>query len=265
VTEIEKIVVIGSGNVAWHLLSAFPQAGISVIQVMGRNRTALARLERDFGVPYTMSPEEINRHADLYVLAVNDDQIGRVAGSLNLQDHFLVHTSGFAGLDDLIGKSALQGVIWPLQTLTAGRATDYSQIPYFVEASDSAGLDALVNLVHRLGPMVHRINTPSRQRLHLAAVIASNFTNHMYHIAARIAQESGVNRHALIPLILETARKAAEIGPGQSQTGPASRNDLAVIRRHLEWLASDPELSEIYRVISGHIHKFKTDNQHEEL
>jgi predicted short-subunit dehydrogenase-like oxidoreductase (DUF2520 family) len=265
VTEIENIVVIGSGNVAWHLLNAFPKAGIPVLQILGRNSTALARLEKEFGVPYITNPQEINRRADLYILAVGDDRIGPVAESLGLHDHFLVHTSGYSGLDVLAGKSAVSGVIWPMQTLTAGRPADYKQIPYFVEASDTSGLDSLMNLVKRLGPAVRPTDTHSRQRLHLAAVIASNFTNHLYHLAARIARESGSSWDDLIPLISETARKAADIGPEKSQTGPASRNDLAVIHRHLEWLASDPELADIYRQVSGHIQKLKTDINHEEL
>lgn len=247
------MVIIGSGNVAYHFLNAFSANGIKVVQLLARNEQKAKELSAKFSVPYTINIERLNRSADLYVLAVQDDQIHTAATRLHLDRQLLVHTSGFSSIDLLSGASSNTGVIWPLQTLTAGTGVDYSNIPFFIEGNNKENEVKLSRLAGLVSGRVIQANSPTRQQIHLAAVIVSNFTNHLYSIASSIMENTGVSPDVLSPLIMETAKKAITAGPLTSQTGPASRNDLNVIERHLDLLEGNPEFMEIYRIISNNI------------
>jgi predicted short-subunit dehydrogenase-like oxidoreductase (DUF2520 family) len=251
--EINNIVVIGSGNVAWHLVNAFGRAGITILQVLARNEKSAAKISARFSVPYITDPGKLARDADLYLLAVQDDRIGEVALQLGLSGQFLVHTSGFSPLSILDGASSNTGVLWPLQTLTSGKATNYGNIPFLIEANTD---ENTANLSRFAGLISHHVtitDSVARQKAHLAAVIASNLTNRLYAISAAIMERENLSFDLLAPLIMETARKASKSHPGKSQTGPAVRNDLKVIARHLELLRNDPEFKEIYRLLSENI------------
>jgi predicted short-subunit dehydrogenase-like oxidoreductase (DUF2520 family) len=250
------MVVIGSGNVAWHMINACTAKGVKVLQVLARNKKTAAQISRTFSVPYITDPAKLYLEADLYLLAVQDHAIRETAEGLHLTDQFLVHTSGFAHLDVLSGTTTNTGVIWPLQTLTAGKKTNYRQIPFFIEASSAENEENLRQLASLVTDKVMVADSPLRQKIHLAAVIASNLTNQLYSISASILERQNIGFDVLAPLILETAAKAALSHPLKSQTGPAARRDRHVIEKHLELLRDEPEYRDIYRMISENIIHF---------
>jgi predicted short-subunit dehydrogenase-like oxidoreductase (DUF2520 family) len=89
--------------------------------------------------------------------------------------------------------------------------------------------------------------------LHLAAVFVNNFTNHMLRTGKEIASMAGFSFEVLEPLVNETISKALDIGPENSQTGPAVRNDLNTIEKHLDLLSFSPEMQDMYREITRSI------------
>ena len=95
--------------------------------------------------------------------------------------------------------------------------------------------------------------------MHLAAVFACNFTNHIYALAVKLLQKQDIPADVLLPLIDETAAKIHTMPPREAQTGPAIRYDENVINKHLAMLG-DPDMRSIYRLISQSIHK---EAQHE--
>jgi predicted short-subunit dehydrogenase-like oxidoreductase (DUF2520 family) len=247
--------VIGSGNVAWHLINTFQKAGLNILQILGHNEKSAAKLSSSFSIPYITDPDLLVRDADLYLLAVQDDRIGQVAQGLGLTDQFLVHTSGFSPVHVLAGASANTGVLWPIQSLTAGKAVSFKNIPVLVEGNLAGNTERLIKFAGLVSTKVISTNSETRQKAHLAAVIASNLANRLYSISAEILERENLSFKLLEPLISETARKAARRHPLASQTGPAARNDLNVIFRHLELLGDDPEFKEIYRILSENIMK----------
>jgi predicted short-subunit dehydrogenase-like oxidoreductase (DUF2520 family) len=263
VKNIKNIVIIGSGNVAFHLIKAFSLKGINIMQILGRNKETTENLSRTFKIPGITNKHELNSDADLYILAVQDDQIHKTALDLGLKDQLLVHTSGFSPLDLLDGTSTRTGVIWPLQTLTSGKKVDYRRIPIFIEGSSDGIEKDLSQFASLVSDKVVVARTAVRQQIHLAAVIASNFTNHLYEISASILEKNGIPFSVLAPLINETAEKAARGHPSGSQTGPAMRRDMKVIGEHLELLGDEPAFREIYRLISENIthHHTKTNEK----
>lgn len=256
---MKNMVVIGSGNVAFHLVKAFSKKGIKVLQIMAHNDKTAKVLSKKFAVPYQVDPSKLYKEADLYLLAVQDDKIAETAKGLHLDDQLLIHTSGFTSIDALSGASTRTGVMWPLQTFSAGRSVNFKNIPLFIEGSSEEISGMLSRFAGLISDRVIATDSPTRQKIHLAAVIASNLTNHLYSISASILERQDIPFDVLAPLILETAAKAGKQHPFVSQTGPAVRNDLSVIEKHLELLRDDPAFRDIYRLISDNIihHHYK--------
>jgi len=264
VLSIRNIVIIGSGNVAYHLVNAFNNKGIPILQILARNERSAGLLSERFNTPYILKPSELNKHADLYILAVQDDLISEVAHSLKLKDQLLVHTSGFSPLQILSGASENTGVFWPLQTLTFGKTTDYQHMPVFVEGSSTENEKLLADFAGLISEKVMVTDSVARRQIHLAAVIASNLTNHLYSISASLLEKYDIPFEVLMPLIRETANKAAMQHPLLNQTGPAVRHDIKVLEAHLEMLRDNPEYREIYRLITENIFQLHS-KQNEKL
>ncbi len=247
---INSIVLIGAGNVATQLGKAFRKKGKSIVQVLGRNQSAAEDLANQIGALAISNPDQLTSDADLYILAVPDDEIPKIAGTLNFRDQLLVHTSGSVRSDALKNASSHYGVFYPLQTLLKSRDIDFSDIPICIEACSKDVCDALMVLAREISNDVRKIDSLQRQSIHLAAVFASNFTNHIYHMAEEILKDANVSFDIIQSLILETAKKIKHKSPKEAQTGPAVRGDLKIIEKHLELLKNNPEKKEIYKMIS---------------
>ncbi|HOO95800.1 MAG TPA: DUF2520 domain-containing protein [Proteiniphilum sp.] len=152
------------------------------------------------------------------------------------------------------------GVIYPLQTFSRNRELTFDAIPLFVEGSTPANVETLEQLAHTLSRNVYRLPGAKRKKLHLAAVFACNFVNHLYALSAEILNEEEIPFEVLQPLIAETASKVKEMAPAAAQTGPAARGDEKVMQQHLDQII-DPHLREIYRLLSGSIAELTKRNR----
>jgi predicted short-subunit dehydrogenase-like oxidoreductase (DUF2520 family) len=103
------------------------------------------------------------------------------------------------------------------------------------------------------------VDSEKRAHLHLAAVIAANFTNHMLALSEKFLQEKNLSFDLLKPLIQETIAKALLISPLEAQTGPALRGNRQILEKQLAMLDSHPEIRELYRVISESIQELKSE------
>ena len=259
---MERIVLIGSGNLAEALACALAVRGLGPVQLFARNEArARAVVDRvralapEAAVERASRPEELCRDADLYLIAVSDGAVGEVARTLPIPAAAaVVHTAGSVALEALPARYARRGVFYPMQTFTAGRAVDFGSIPLLVEASTSELLAELETLAPRLTRTVIRADGAQRRKVHLAAVFACNFANAVYALGERIVRGAGLEFEVLKPLIAETAAKAcAAASPVDVQTGPAVRGDAATMERHRALLAQDPLLDEIYSTLSRSI------------
>jgi hypothetical protein len=77
----------------------------------------------------------------------------------------------------------------------------------------------------------------------------------MLNAADEIASRADLSFDIFEPLIRETIAKAIDLSPEKSQTGPAVRNDVNTIEKHLEILSFSPELQNIYSEITRSIIK----------
>jgi predicted short-subunit dehydrogenase-like oxidoreductase (DUF2520 family) len=92
-----------------------------------------------------------------------------------------------------------------------------------------------------------------RAGIHLAAVFANNFTNHLYAIANELLKSENLPLDVLFPIMQETLNKLENLSPQEAQTGPAIRGDQEVIKKHLEMLRLHPEYQKIYSFVSESI------------
>lgn len=241
-----RVVLLGTGNMAHHLYDAFSSTEtVQVVQVVGRNIEALKHFEN------TSSDFGSIAQADIYIIAVNDLSISTVSQELTKINGLIVHTSGSVPLDGLKPNKNI-GIFYPLQTFSKARKVDFWTVPICIEANSQENLNLLATLAKTISHRLYEINSEQRKTIHLAAVFANNFTNHLYDIAHEICVAHQVPFEILKPLILETAQKVQSHSPGSMQTGPARRNDTETIAKHLEQLGNQKQ-KEIYTLLSESI------------
>lgn len=251
--RIRSVTLLGAGNVATHLGLALANAGVVIKHVYSRHLETANTLAGRLSCNGTNNLGTLDDESDLYVIALSDDAIPGTVAAFPHQGKLLVHTSGSTDMQLLAEKTGRYGVFYPLQTFSRDVAIDFSSVPLCLEASDAGTLALLEDLASKLSKHVSHVSTVQRRKLHLAAVFACNFVNHMYAQAAEILEDNNLPFELLRPLIHETARKVMLSDPGSVQTGPARRNNKGIIGKHLEMLAHKPDLQEMYRFLSESI------------
>jgi predicted short-subunit dehydrogenase-like oxidoreductase (DUF2520 family) len=194
---------------------------------------------------------------EIIIVAVPDVSLKNVLNDIRCSpDALVAHTAGSFGLDVFPARIIRKGIFYPLQTFSRGRDVSFKELPFLLEASDDRSSLILKSLVDSIGGKVHFVDTEHRRILHLAAVFICNFTNHMLTLGKDIAGKTGFSFEILKPLLNETILKAMTIGPENSQTGPAVRNDRITIKKQLDLLSFSPELQQIYNEITESIIKY---------
>ena len=251
---IKTISVVGSGNVAEAIALAVAECKeLQLKQIVARNPVRGRALAEMTGAEWAADVEQA-AEADLYIISVSDRAVGEVASRLPMRDDtIVVHTAGSVEMD-VLGERA-RGVFYPFQTFTAGRRVDFQQVPLFVEGCDEPTTLELERVAHLLSHRVYRATSQRRREIHLTGVLACNFVNALYAMAAdRLSEREGLPFDILRPLIEQTARKAVEADhPREVQTGPAVRGDKAVTARHCEMLSADSREEEIYKLLTEYI------------
>ena len=229
------MVLIGRGRLATNLLAALQQAGYDVVSINSRTL------------------EDLPQEADVFIVAVKDSALKEVIrrATKGREQQLFVHTAGSMPMSLFEGHTSRYGVFYPMQTFSKERLVDFADIPIFVEGADPA----IRQLAERISRRVYELTTEARKYLHLSAVFACNFVNHCYALSAELLEQHGLPFDVMLPLIDETARKVHELHPHDAQTGPAVRYDENVIRMQSALLANDPELQQIYELLSLDIHR----------
>lgn len=247
------IVILGAGNVAYHLASCFHQAGHNIAQIYSRTLKAAETLGAHVGADFINDLDQLSKDATVYILALKDDVISDIAAQLELDGKIVLHTSATIPMEVLISASEKFGVLYPLQTLTKEVDIDFSTVPLCIEASDEKVREQLRKLAESISKKVLYLESSKRKVLHISAVIVNNFSNHLFHIAEEILNKEDLDFELLKPLIKETIRKLDAFSPCEIQTGPAKRNDLKTIDEHLHYLDNFPDFKEIYLVMTESI------------
>jgi len=243
-----KIVLLGAGNVASHLTTAFLNSKeVCLVQVYNRSIKNIEHLAEQTTITNNLSQL---KEADIYIIAIPDNHITELEAKLHLHNKLVVHTSGSVAMCELKTNTNI-GVFYPLQTFSKDKKVDLSTIPICIESNDKSSYLLLEKLAYLITDKVYHINSEQRKSLHLAAVFVNNFVNHLYQIGNEICTTNNVPFEILQPLIQETAHKIIGISPLEAQTGPAKRNDTKTINKHIAMLPLNQR--DIYTLLTQNI------------
>ena len=244
--------MIGSGNVATVLGGKLREAGHQIVQVFSLHPEHAMRLAEELQCGHVSKWGDIYRGADLYIAALSDDALRTLDAEISLPGRLVVHTGGAVPKEVLLKVSANSGVLYPLQSLRK-ELRPYPEIPILVDANLPADLERIFDVARSISGQVQAADNDTRLKLHVAAVLVNNFTNHLYVLAEEYCRKEGADFNMLLPLIRETADRLSRIPPGDAQTGPAIRGDEATIKRHLELIGSYKDIKEVYTLITRQI------------
>lgn len=256
---------IGAGNVTWHLAQALEKVGYKINEIYARDTEQASQVAANlYHCEIKDTLDFSDSSSELFILAVSDDAIYGVASQLILPEgSILVHTSGTKSLDELVSASDEStgcGVFYPLMTFTKGKKVDWQDVPFCIESYEPEVEKYLMNIAKKLSKSVQFVTTEERQALHISAVFACNFTNHLLAIAKEITEANQLDFNLLKPLINATFTKAlTSKHPASVQTGPAIRHDASTIRMHLELLDEDKHLTKVYQLLTKSIQEFFED------
>ena len=251
-----KTVIIGSGNLATHLSLALKAADVTIAQVYSRTAEHAGLLADKLGCSYTVCADEVLTDADLYIISVSDDAISGIASQLcpSRQHGVFIHTAGSVPMEVFLPYGVHHGVLYPMQTFSKNRPVDFRSIPCFIEASDASTLELIRSVALSISDKVILADSQKRKKLHLAAVLACNLSNHCYRLAERVLEEEQIDFSLYQPLIQETARKVMVMSPREAQTGPMVRYDVGVMAAQMN-LLHDERTRQIYRLMAESIHE----------
>ncbi len=244
-----KVVILGAGNVAHHLASYFSKVrGVVLVQCYNRK-----------GIPLFPGLDCAHRldqlvEADVYMMAVSDNAIALLSAQLPFSGRLVAHVAGGVSLQAIDGKNR-RGVLYPLQTFKRGQPLQHPQFSVGVEAESTEDLLLLRELALQISDKVYEWDTAQRKKLHLAAVFANNFVNHLYHVSKEVCEVEKLPFEALHPLMLETVGKAMYQDPCENQTGPAMRGDHSTIETHQNMLPEKRQRS-IYQCLTRSIQEY---------
>jgi predicted short-subunit dehydrogenase-like oxidoreductase (DUF2520 family) len=251
-----NVVMIGSGNVAWHLAPALENIGHKVTNVYSPNiGNAKSLTKRLYEAQPTDSLDFSNNDPTLFIIAINDHAIEDVTRELILPEEAIVaHTSGSKSLNTLEYVATEHiGDLYPLQTFSKAKKIDFKDIPLLIESEDNYTKNTLLKIAGKLSKVVREVHSDDRKALHVSAVFACNLTNHLFTISEKLLANKKLDFNLLKPLITETINKSLEIGPQNAQTGPAIREDTETLENHMQYLESNEDYAAIYRLITQNI------------
>jgi predicted short-subunit dehydrogenase-like oxidoreductase (DUF2520 family) len=255
-----NIVFLGSGNTATVLAKHMLKCGHVILQVWSRNELHANRLAKKVNAHAITDLNNIDPFADLYILALNDQVIGEIASQLSLQKKVVVHTAGSVSMHVLKTASHNYGVLYPLQSLQK-EVEIKTEIPFLIDGNSDEVKVLLNDFARTLSTGVSFADDTERLHMHIAAVIVNNFTNHLFVLAKEYCSNHHLDFKLLFPLIQQTALTVTEAAPEIIQTGPAKRNDVQTIQKHLEILKDDVALGQLYQIFSESITTYHKNNE----
>ncbi len=250
-----KVVIIGSGNVAGVFGKIIKAAGHSIVEIVGRNKTAVSELAKALDAKPTFSINTVTTLADIYIIAVADHAIQQIADELRVNNKLVVHTAAAISINALSECSDRYGVLYPLQTLKDGLET-VPPIPVLIDGDDESTREVLKDFCSNWAYSVAVANDQQRLKVHLSAVFVNNFTNHLLAITKKYCDENIIDFELFQPLIHQTFSAINGRNPADVQTGPARRHDLETIEKHRMLLAENPSMLLLYNQITQSIIDF---------
>lgn len=251
--SVRNIAIVGSGNVAAYFADIFHHSGFTISQIISRNEAVGSKMaEKLHSVYHRVYDPAIQ--TELIILAVKDDAISEVADSLGNTGAIVCHCAGAVNID-LLNRFEHRAVLYPLQSIKS--RPQVSDVPVLIETNVSEDFSLLMDLTEKCGFSAYKADSEKRLQYHLSAVFANNFSNAMLAVSERLSDKYGLDQKLLHPLIRQTYTNALNESARNAQTGPALRNDVETMAKHLNLLQEETDLQSLYKAISAYISQLK--------
>ncbi len=249
---LNKIRIVGAGNVANQLAISLAENGFPIDLIYNRTLSKAQSIAKKINAKASNEWIDLN-DSTLIICCTSDDSLHELIPKLS-KIAPTVSVSGAQNSMKIPHEKAV-GVFYPLQTFSAEHLVDWNSTPIFIEAIDPELLEALKVLGNKISKTVVELNYEQRQHLHIAAVFANNFTNHLLDLSETYLEQHQLKKEWMLPLVEETFRKIKVNGAFQAQTGPAKRNDTSTLQQHTSML--EGQLKTLYEQITASIqHRF---------
>lgn len=255
-----KIVLLGSGNLSTFYGHRFQTAGHEIIQVLSPDVDHAHHLAQQLGCESASDYVALNRDADIYILGVRDDVLYTLAQTLQLPNKIVIYGAGAVPLSALLNISERLICLWCLFSIQKNNLPKQRHFPVVYNTSNSEDLALAKTLAQLLSEATYALNDQQKTDIHLCAVLANNFTNHLYAMAYELMRESNIDFSLLHPIILDTAQRATQFPPQELQTGPAVRQDSNTLQEHILLLSQHPHYQAVYRALSNSIQAMHQQN-----
>lgn len=252
------VVIIGSGNMAQAIIKACQHTDLNIVGIHSRNHDKSFEIANQNSINYFENTIDIPSNADLYLLCVNDDAIENVSNNLVVNGGLIVHFSGLKNINE-IGKQENKAVFWPIESINKNTFTNFKNTPICIEANSDENYRIIEAFADRLSNKVLNINSEQRQYFHLAATITNNFSNHLIALAKNELNHQGLDYQILKHLLSNALNNSFSFEPQNTQTGPAFRNDVNTMQKHLD-LIENNELKTLYQLMSKSIFDLKQNS-----
>lgn len=241
-----KIVLIGYGNVGWHL-SRFLKMYFDQLEIVTNNPIDTDNFTFRTDIPHD---------ADIYIITRQERFVAETSKNINAENAVVVHTSGTLTAN-VLDNHKHYGVLYPLQTFRKRKPLSITNINFAIESSDKYTLDTLKFICESIHQNYVIVESEQRLALHTTGVLISNFPNFLYVLAYNLLDKYNLSYEIIKPLIRETTDRLEQYHPSEVQTGPAVRGDSEIIKKHLDFLQNlSTDAVEIYEILSKAIIKY---------
>ena len=235
-----RLGILGGGRAAWAYGSSWRRIGWPIDGVWLRPESQ-SKLPELLAVPLK-AIEDLD--ADLLLIAVSDRAIDEVCSAADSAANLIFHASG-------VMPAPPNGFsLHPLRALPpVGSPSDLRGALLVFEGQH---VEAAKQIADAIGARFAAIAPEDKPRYHAGAVFGSNYVAAMLDIAERLIgiEDARDDLVALAQSAIENWRAHTD---ARRFTGPAARGDAAVIENHLQALAGDPQVQEIYKLLASEI------------
>lgn len=234
--------IIGAGHVG-RVLGRLLAPGFVLQDVLTRSRASTDEALAFMGGGSAAASVAAMRSADLWLIAVRDDQIAPVCAQLAaahvLNGAVVFHCSGAKASDELLdarqGGAAIASV-HPIRSFAdpAQVAGSFEDTFCGIEG-DARALELLTPALVAIGARPVPIDAAAKTVYHAASVFASNYLVTVLDAALRAYQAAGISeavaRELAAPLARESMDNVFRLGAPAALSGPIARGDMDTVAR----------------------------------
>ena len=237
-----RLGILGGGRAAWAFGSAWGRIGWPITGVWLRKEST-SRLPELLRAP-RRPISELAAESELLLVAVSDRAIAEVVAQVPKTDAIVAHASGAqpAPADGF--------ALHPLKALPpVGEPSDLENTLLVFQGEHRKTAKLIATAV---GARFAEVTADQKPLYHAAAVFGANYVAAVLDIAEELMRRAGVTgTHEDLTALASSAIQNWTLHSDRSRfTGPAARGDQETVRRHLQALANDTQVAELYKLLA---------------